>query len=94
MRILLLAGLITAATAPFAAASASENEIDCQATTRRAAAEERLDQAPPSPTAAVARPNVVQRDAAADAPRPAVPERRRSGKPIPDAQLIQPRGAL
>ncbi|MEQ1819909.1 MAG: hypothetical protein ABL871_15010 [Terricaulis sp.] len=93
MRVLLLAGLITAATAPFAAASAAENDIDCQATTRRAAAEERLDQAPPSPAVAVARPNIVQREAA-DSPRPAVPERRRSGKPIPDAQLIQPRGAL
>lgn len=94
MRVLLLAGLITAATAPFAAASAAENDIDCQATTRRAAAEQRLDQAPPSsPTAAIARPNVVQREAAADAPRPPA-ERRRSGKPIPDAQLIQPRGAL
>lgn len=91
MRVLLLAGLITAATVPFAAAA--ENEIDCQSgTARRAQAEERLDQAPPSP-AAVARPNAVQREAA-ETQRPAVPERRRSGKPIPDAQLIQPRGAL
>lgn len=93
MRVLLLAGLITAATAPFAAASAAENDIDCQATTRRAAAEQRLDQAPPSSPTAIARPNVVQREAVADAPRPPT-ERRRSGKPIPDAQLIQPRGAL
>ena len=94
MRVLLLAGLITAATAPFAAASATATEIDCQGTTRRAAAEERLDQIPPSPAAPIARPNIVQREAAADTPRPVVPERRRSGKPIPDAQLIQPRGAL
>ncbi|MCX7357127.1 MAG: hypothetical protein NT015_03110 [Alphaproteobacteria bacterium] len=92
MKVLLLAGLITAATVPFAAAA--ENEIDCQATTRRAAAEERLDQAPASPAVNTVRPAVVQRDANADAPRPAVAERRRSGKPIPDAQLIQPRGAL
>ncbi len=90
MRVLLLAGLITAATAPFAAAA--ENEIECQATdTRRVQAEARFDQAPPSPAAA--RPNVAQREAA-EAPRPAVAERRRGGKPVPDAQLIQPRGTL
>ena len=94
MRMLLLAGLITAATAPFAAASASESDIECQATdTRRTAAEERLDQAPPSPAVTVARPTVAQREGA-EAPRPAVAERRRGGKPVPDAQLIQPRGTL
>ena len=93
MRVLLLAGLISVAAAPFAAASAAVNEIDCQATTRRAQGEERLEPAPPSPAAVVARPNGVQREAA-EAPRPAAAERRRSGKPIPDAQLIQPRGAL
>lgn len=92
MRVLVLAGLITAVTVPFAAAS--ENEIDCQVTdTRRAPAEQRLDQAPPSPATTIARPTVAQREAA-DTPRPAVGERRRGGKPVPDAQLIQPRGTL
>ncbi|MBX3429951.1 MAG: hypothetical protein KF779_10245 [Hyphomonadaceae bacterium] len=92
MRVLLLAGLITAATVPLAAAA--ETAIDCQTTdVLRTQAEERLDQAPQSPAAPVTRPNVVQREAA-DAPRPTAAERRRSGKPIPDAQLIQPRGAL
>lgn len=90
MRVLLLAGLITAATAPFAAAA--ENVIECQATdTRRAQAEERMDPLPLAPATTV-RPAVVQREA--EVQRPAAAERRRSGKPIPDAQLIQPRGAL
>jgi hypothetical protein len=83
--------LITAATAPFAAAS--ETDIDCQTTTRRAPAEQRLDQAPPSPATTTGRPIVAPREAA-ETPRPVTPDRRRNGKPIPDAQLIQPRGAL
>ena len=92
MRVLVLAGLITAVSAPFAAAS--ENEIECQITdTRRAPAEQRLDQAPASPAATVARPTIVSREAV-EAPRPAVGERRRGGKLVPDAQLIQPRGTL
>jgi len=94
MRVLALAGLITAATAPFAAAS--ENEIiDCQVDgTRRASAEQRLDGPPPSPGApTVARPTVSAREAA-EPPRPVAPERRRNGKPVPDAQLISPRGVL
>jgi hypothetical protein len=93
MRVLLLAGLITAATAPFAAAAESD-VIDCQITeTRRAPADQRMDQPPQSPVATPARPTIVQREAVAEAPRPAV-ERRRGGKPVPDAQLIQPRGTL
>ncbi len=92
MRMLVLAGLITVATVPFAAAS--ENEIDCQVTdVARVQADQRLDQPPIAPAATV-RPTVVQREAVAETPRPVVVERRRNGKPIPDAQLIQPRGAL
>ncbi len=92
MRLLVLAGLFTAAAAPFAAAS--ENAIDCQVTdVARVQADQRLDQPPTAPATAV-RPAVVQREAAAEAPRPTVADRRRNGKPIPDAQLIQPRGAL
>ncbi|MEZ5961438.1 MAG: hypothetical protein R3C30_13585 [Hyphomonadaceae bacterium] len=92
MRVLLLAGLMTAVSAPFAAAA--ENEvIDCQITDpRRAPAEQRLDQAPQSPAVTVARPTVAQREA--EPPRPPAAERRRGGKPVPDAQLIQPRGTL
>ncbi len=92
MRVLVLAGLITVATVPFAVAG--ESEIDCQLTdVGRVQADQRLDQQPAAPTTA-ARPVIVQREAA-DTPRPATAaERRRGGKPIPDAQLIQPRGAL
>jgi hypothetical protein len=66
MRVLLLAGLISAATAPFAAASENDiaDVIDCQVTdTRRAPAEQRLDQAPPSPAATAPRPTIAQREA-------------------------------
>lgn len=90
MRVLALAGLITVAIVPFAAA---EDEIACQPDDlRRTQAEQRLDQAPLAPSVPV-RPAAAQREAAAETPRQPA-ERRRSGKPIPDAQLIQPRGAL
>lgn len=92
MRVLLLAGLLTVVGAPFAAAS--ETEIECQASdARRAPAEQRLDQPPASPAATIGRPTATQREAA-EAPRPVAAGRRRSGKPIPDSQLIQPRGTL
>lgn len=92
MRVLLLAGLITVATVPFAAAS--DNEIECQADdARRASAEQRLDAPPAAPTATVARPTIARRDAA-ETPRPAPAERRRNGKRVPDAELISPRGVL
>ncbi len=93
MRVLVLAGLFTAVTAPMA--MAGENPIDCQMDdTRRAQAEQRLeDVTPPAPaTATVARPTVAQAQTA-ETPRPAS-ERRRNGKPVPDAQLIAPRGVL
>jgi hypothetical protein len=94
MKVLVLAGLITAATAPFA--MAADSEIECQGETRRAPAEQRLDAPPPAPGAAAAtpaRPTVAQREAP-DTQRPAATERRRNGKRIPDAELIGPRGAL
>jgi hypothetical protein len=93
MRVLVLAGLITAATVPFAAASESEI-IDCQVDgIRRASAEQRLD-APATPAApTIARPTVAPREAT-ETPRPVTPDRRRNGKPVPDAQLISPRGVL
>lgn len=102
MRVLLLAGLITAATVPFAAAAENDfndfnaftDVIDCQVTdVSRAPAEQRLDQAPVSPAASTPRPAVVVREAV-ETPRPVAGDRRRSGKPVPDAQLIQPRRTL
>ena len=92
MRVLVLAGLMTVATVSLAAAD--EGEINCQfADVSRAQADQRLDQ-PPAAPASTARPVIVQREAV-EAPRPTTAaERRRGGKLIPDAQLIQPRGAL
>lgn len=91
MRVLMLAGLFTAVTAP--AAIASEYAIDCQPTDmRRAAAEQRLDAPPASGAASAARPAVAQAQSA-ETPRPAS-ERRRNGKRVPDAELISPRGVL
>jgi hypothetical protein len=94
MKVLILAGLITAATVPFAAAS--ETEIDCQLDeTRRTSAQQRIDPAPPppAPAATPARPTVAQREAVETPSRPAA-ERRRNGKPVPDAELMSPRGVL
>ena len=89
MRVWILAGLLTAAMAPLAAAS--ENTAECQLDeTRRAAASR--DEAPATP-APTARPTAAPRVAAEQAPRPETP-RRRNGKRIPDAELIGPRGAL
>jgi hypothetical protein len=91
MRVLVLAGLISAATVPFAAAA--ESDAECQLDdTRRANAEQRLDPTP-APATTVARPTVAQREAG-DAPRVAPAERRRNGKRVPDAGLISPRGVL
>lgn len=94
MRVLVLAGLFTAVTAPMA--MAGENTIDCQAgDIRRAPAEQRLDDVPPAPapgTPTIARPTVAQAQTV-ETPRPAS-ERRRNGKPVPDAALIAPRGVL
>ncbi|MBN8605713.1 MAG: hypothetical protein J0L81_02240 [Caulobacterales bacterium] len=92
MKAWILAGMITAATVPFAAAS--ENEIECQLDEVRRATETRSSEAPP-PAGVAARPAAsVQRDSVEQAQR-AAPPRRRSGKtPIPDAELIGPRIAL
>mgnify|MGYP001326760224 CR=1 FL=1 len=93
MRVLVLAGLFTAVTAPMA--MASETTIDCQLDdTRRAAAEQRLDAPPPPAPGAppAARPAIAQAQSA-DTPRPPS-ERRRNGKRVPDAELISPRGVL
>lgn len=93
MRVLVLAGFITAATVPFAAAS--DDVIECQGVdVRRASAEQRLDTPPVAPAAAPARPAAATPRETVEAQRLSPPERRRGGKPVPDAQLMSPRGVL
>jgi len=90
MKVWVLAGLFTVATAPFAAAA--ENVTACQLDESRRTAAERAETPPLPVPANVARATVAQR---APAPAQGQPvERRRSGKRIPDAELIGPRGAL
>jgi len=90
MKAWMLAGLVTIAMAPMA--YAAEDTDACQVDeVRRASAQERID-APPAPsTAIVARPTVAQRDVT-EAQR--AEPRRRTGKRIPDAELIGPRSTL
>jgi len=84
-RMLALAGLLGLAGAPLAAAS--------EAASRDADEERRVMEQPaqPAPAEAPARPSVAQREEAGTV-RGEV--RRRSGKRVPDAELIAPRGAL
>ncbi len=91
MKMWVIAGLFSAATVP--AAFAVESTTECQVDdTRRAAVQQRAEPAAPAaPT--VARPTVAQREAA-PAETPRLETRRRSGKRIPDAELIGLRGAL
>ncbi|MGE0743497.1 MAG: hypothetical protein AB7O98_19355 [Hyphomonadaceae bacterium] len=93
MKVWILAGLFTVATVPFAAAA--EVTAECQLDESRRATQERSDVAPAAPALpSVARPVVAQRDAVTETAARAGGERRRSGKRIPDAELIGPRGAL
>lgn len=91
MKMWVLAGLFSVATVP--AAFAVESTTECQVDDTRRVVEQRIE-APPAPAApTIARPTVAQRDATlAETPR--LETRRRSGKRIPDAELIGPRGAL
>jgi hypothetical protein len=101
MKFWVLAGLFTAATVPFA--TAAEASAECQVDDTRRTPHVRIDGGAPggSAPAQTARPTSATRDAAgqvaqreaAEAARVAA-ERRRSGKRIPDAELIGPRGAL
>ena len=89
MKTWMLAGLFTVAMAPMA--YAAEDTDACQVDEMRRATQERID-APPAPsTTIVARPAVAQRDVA-EAQR--AEPRRRTGKRIPDAELIGPRSTL
>jgi hypothetical protein len=93
MKMWLLAGLITVATIPVAAAM--DTTTDCQAEgslreTREVQRERTDPPASPSPTTTT-RTTVATRDPIV---RPDQQQRRRSGKRVPDAELIGPRGAL
>lgn len=100
MRILVLAGVFTAAAIPLA--SVAEAAVDCQVEDARPVAQVRIDGggAGGSAPARSARQTSAPREAAAeqtvqrDAEARAAAERRRNGKRIPDAELIGPRGAL
>jgi hypothetical protein len=96
MKVWVLAGLFTFATAPFA--MAAEDPAECQLDEARRTAQQRVDTPPADPAATIARPTVAQRDTTVEpAPRASTAggtDRRRNGKRIPDAQLIGPRGAL
>ncbi len=97
MKVLVLATAFVAVSAPFAAASA---EVERRAPQMRIESESPSGSSPtigvtrqtPAPPPASATQTVAQREAA-EAAR-AITERRRSGKRIPDAELIGPRGAL
>lgn len=92
MKVFVLAGLFTAATVPFAAAA--ETTIECQLDDTRRAASQSVQPQPAAPAPTVARPTGATREAAADPAVRTPADRRRGGKPIPDAELIGPRGAL
>lgn len=91
MKTWMAAGLFTAAMAPMA--YAAESAEACQVDDARRAAQERAETPPvPSSVAAMARPTIAQRDVT-EAPARTEP-RRRTGKRIPDAELIGPRSTL
>lgn len=104
MKLWVMAGLFTAAAIPFA--GVAEASAECQVDDSRRLPHVRIDGGGPggSAPAPVARPaanppeentagQVAQREAAQPA-RAATAERRRSGKHVPDAELIAPRVAL
>lgn len=98
MKVWILAGLFTVAAAPFAAAA--ETDAACQLDDSRRGITQRVDGPPPPAPQSTARPTVAPRQVA-QAEQGAVeqtvrqpPDRRRSGKRIPDAELIGRRGAL
>lgn len=91
MKAWMLAGLMTVAMAPMA--YAAESAVACQVDDIRRATQERAEAPPPAPSApGAARAAVAQRDATESAARSE--PRRRTGKRIPDAELIGPRSTL
>jgi len=101
MKLWALAGLFTVAAVPFAGAADAAPE--CQVDDTRRSPVMRIDGGAPGgsapvvqtaqPTAARETPEQVAQREAAEAARAAA-ERRRSGKRIPDAELIAPRRTL
>lgn len=87
MKIWILAGIFSAMTIPFAAAA--ETSADCQLDDARRGTQRQAAQPQASPST----PRQALADRAAEPARPDAP-RRRSGKHIPDAELIGVRGAL
>ena len=97
MKLWILAGIMTVAPMSCAMAAEIGDDTACQADTTRQDIHVDAQQtatAPP-PSAPAPRPvATVQRDASASPPVHADASRRRSGKPVPDSELIAPRGAL
>jgi hypothetical protein len=89
MKVSVLTMLFSVAACPLAAAA--ESAAECQLDEARREVQARAETATPAATAA--RPTVAQREAGEQPARPGA-ERRRNGRPIPDAELIGPRGAL
>jgi hypothetical protein len=92
MKVWMLAALFTAAMAP--AAWADESTAECQLDESRRAPPPRTETAAPAALATTVRPAVAPRETAEQMATRAEASRRRSGKRIPDAELIGPRGAL
>ncbi|HRP10113.1 MAG TPA: hypothetical protein PLK37_03685 [Terricaulis sp.] len=90
MKVLMLAGVIAAVAFPTAAAA--EAVSPCQTEDARSAlTSDRVEQTIAPAPPAVARQAAAPRETAEARSEPA---RRRSGKRVPDAELIGPRGAL
>lgn len=89
MKVWVLAGLLTAAMAPLAAAA--EDTAECELDETRRAVQARAE-TPAAP--ANARTTSAPRDADETAAPRVEAQRRRNVKRIPDAELIGPRGAL
>ena len=97
MKLWILAGVMTIAPMSCAAAAEVGDDAACQADTTRQdvhadAPQTPATQAPLTPTSRTVA--TVQRDGASAPPVHADASRRRSGKPVPDSELIAPRGAL
>ncbi len=102
MKVLVLAGVLTAAAIPLA--GAAEAAADCQLDEQGRRSQVRIDSggAGGSAPAAPARASATSREGGVaehtaqretETPRQTA-ERRRNGRRIPDAELIGPRGAL
>lgn len=97
MKLWILAGVMTVAPMSCAVAAEIGDDTACQADTTRLdvhADAQQTTAAPPLSTPAPRPVVTVQRDATASPPVHADASRRRSGKPVPDSELIAPRGAL